>query len=227
MKQRSLIIALSILIPAFSFGQTDKDAKRWQFGVIAGPQLGFLVPNDSDAKPTKGLLAGLDAGYRFQNAVKGWSVHLQLNFTMFRSKQESGDENTEYYLKMKSKSHSLMVPFLVRYTILGGKIRPFVEAGGNWVVRTSASYKMTGQFCPEGVACTPIDNEEKIRNADVTRLGALVSAGVQIDAGKVTIPITIRAIQDIKKNEVYIDGLGEEAVFPKARMIQITAGVTF
>lgn len=121
----------------------------------------------------------------------------------------------------------MMVPFLLRYTILGGKIRPFAEVGGNWVVRTSVKYKATGLFCPDGLGCGPLNNEEKVRNADVNRIGALASAGVQIDVGKVTIPITLRAIQDIKKKEVYIDSFGAEAVVPKARLIQLTAGLVF
>ena len=226
MKKYCLIIALIAFTQAFSFGQSETDAKRWQFGVFTGPQLAFLV-TDQSGNTAKGILAGADAGYRFQNSVKGWSVHLQPNFSMLRNKQVSGDENTAYYFKMKSKSHSFMVPFLVRYTILGGKIRPFAEVGGNWVVRTSVSYKLTGRFCPDGMACDPLDNEEKIRNAEVTRIGALVSAGVQIDVGKVTIPITIRAIQDIRKKEIYIDDFGTKATSPKTRLIQLTAGIAF
>lgn len=226
MKKYCLIIALIAFTQAFSFGQSETDTKRWQFGVFTGPQLAFLVPDES-SKATKGLLAGADAGYRFQNSVKGWSVHLQPNFSMLRNKMVSGDESTVYYFTMKSKSHSIMVPFLVRYTILGGKIRPFAEVGGNWVVRTSVSYKTMGRFCPDGMPCSPLDIEDKIRNADVARMGALVSAGVQIDIGKVTIPITVRAIQDIKKQKIYIDDLGTEAAFPKTRLIQLTAGIAF
>lgn len=226
MKKYSLLIALIAFTHAFSFGQSETGAKRWIFGAFTGPQLAFLVP-DQSSKASKGILAGADVGYRFQNSAKGWSVHLQPNFSVLRNKQVLGDESTIYYFTMKSKSHSIMVPFLVRYTILDGKIRPFAEVGGNWVVRTSVSYKIKGRFCSDGMACNPLDNEDKTRNADVTRIGALVSAGVQIDVGKVTIPITIRAIQDIRKKEIYIDDFGTGATSPKTRLIQLTAGVTF
>ncbi|MGV3599714.1 MAG: outer membrane beta-barrel protein [Dyadobacter fermentans] len=227
MKRCCSILVLTALTQAFVFGQSETEAKRWHFGAFAGPQLAFSLPKQSGSKPSRGMVAGVDVGYRFQNGARGWSAHVQPNFSLLRNSTTSGDETTVQFITLESEASSVHLPFFVRYTFMDGKIRPFAEAGGNWAIRTNVSYQTTGRFCPDGAACTPIESDDKIKNAEVNRIGALISAGVQIDAGKAVIPITLRVIQDVIRREIDLEPIGGTYRNPRGRLIQLTAGITF
>jgi Outer membrane protein beta-barrel domain len=221
----TLMIMIAV-VQSSACAQSETDNRRWQFGAMLGPQVSILVPRQESTKPVFGILAGLEVGYRFQDAPKGWSVHLQPYFAGLRSTGTSGAEGTNFYLKIKSKLRSLNAPLLVRYTFTNGKIRPFAELGANVVVSGRASYKISGLMCPEGVPCEPLDNEEQSQKTGAPRVTALASAGVQVDVGKVTIPITVRLIENVKKLETYDIG-GVEYKFPKSRVVQLSVGITF
>ena len=226
MKRLFTLIMIMTMAETAAFAQSATEPQRWEFGGILGPQLSFVVPRQEGEKPVKGIVAGLNVGYRFQDAVKGLSMHLQPYFAGSRSKGTSGAENTNFYLTLKSKLRSVNAPLLVRYTFSNGKIRPFAELGAHFMVTSRASYKISGLMCPEGVPCEPISEEKRNQKTGGPHVTALASAGVQIDAGKVTIPITIRLIENLNKFETYNIG-GTDYKFPKARVLQLTAGVTF
>jgi len=226
MKKYAFIIVLFSLTQTFSFGQSATGPRHWEFGAMLGPQLSFPVPKQEGQKPMKGIVAGLDGGYRFQDAARGWSVHLQPYFAGARNKGTTGDENTNFYLKLTSKQWSVNTPLLARYTFSNGKIRPFAELGAQFMVSSRGSYKISGLMCPEGVPCESINEEQRSQKTSSPRVTALASAGVQIDAGKVTIPITVRLIENVKKLETY-NIAGVDYKFPKARVLQLTAGVVF
>lgn len=217
---------ITIMTMAGTSAMAQSAATRWQFGAMLGPQVSFAVPKQEGSKATKGIMAGVDVGYRFQEAEKGWSVHVQPYFAGARAKNTSGAENTNFYLTLKSKSWAVNAPLLIRYTFLDGKIRPFAELGAHYMVGGRFSYKVSGFMCPEGVYCEPTSEELKNQKAGGPRITALASAGVVVDAGKVSIPITIRLIENVKKLETYDIG-GVEYKFPKSRVIQVTAGVSF
>ena len=221
----TLIIMISV-VQSSACAQSVTDNRRWQLGAMLGPQVSILVPRQESSKPVFGVLAGLDLGYRFQDAAKGWSAHLQPYFAGSRSTGTSGAEGTNFYLTIKSKLRSVNAPLLVRYTFTNGKIRPFAELGANFVVSSRSSYKVSGLMCPEGVPCEPLDNEEQNQKTGASRVTALASAGVQVDVGKVTIPITVRLIENVKKLETYDIG-GVEYKFPKSRVVQLSVGMVF
>ena len=225
MKRFFTLILVIIVAQATVFGQSA-ERRRWEFGAMLGPQLSFVVPRQDGEKPLKGITAGLDVGYRFQDAVKGWSVHFQPYFSGFRGKGKSGGEDTYFYFEIKSKLRSVNAPVLFRYTFSSGKIRPFAELGAQFMVTGRVSYKISGVMCPEGLPCEPTSEEQRNQKTGGPRVTALASAGVQIDAGKITIPITIRLVENLKKLETYDIG-GVEYKFPKSRVVQLTAGVMF
>lgn len=220
------LITIMIMAETAAFAQSATGPRRWEFGALLGPQLSFSVPRQEGQKPVKGIAAGLDVGYRFQDAARGWSVHFQPYFAGFRSKGTSGDENTNFYLKMTSKLRSVNAPLLARYTFSNGRIRPFAELGAHFLVSGRSSYNISGRMCPEGLPCEPMSQEQRNQKTDSPRVTALASAGVQIDAGKVIIPITVRLIENVKKLETYNIG-GVDYKFPKSRVLQLTAGVVF
>ncbi|MCF0069430.1 PorT family protein [Dyadobacter sp. CY261] len=228
MKKYFFIIVLTAFTQAFLFGQSESDTRRWHFGAMVGPQFMTFSPKQENFKGITGIMAGLDVGYRLQNSPKGWSAHLQPYFVGFRNTQEQGEQNTNYYIKLESKTRSISLPLLVRYTILGGKIRPFAELGTSWSINSSSTFKSSGRICIDGSGCSPVTGEEKINFTDDDRLGALVGAGVQVDIGKITIPIGVRVVQNIKKRETYTDpSTGENRTISRARGIQLTAGISF
>ncbi|PSL31253.1 outer membrane beta-barrel protein [Dyadobacter jiangsuensis] len=226
MKHFFTLMMIITMAETVAFAQSSMEPRRWEFGAILGTQLSFSVPREGWAKPVKGIVTGLDVGYRFQDAAKGWSVHLQPYFAGSRSKGTSGAENTNFYLKLTSKLRSVNAPLLARYTFSDGKIRPFAELGAQFMVSSRGSYKISGLMCPEGVPCDPVSDEQSNQKTGAPRVTALASAGVVIDAGKVTIPITVRLIENVKKLETY-NIAGVDYKFPKARVLQLTAGVTF
>ncbi|WP_176885055.1 outer membrane beta-barrel protein [Dyadobacter soli] len=224
--KRLFTLIIMIIAAQTAIAQSATETRRWEFGAMLGPQVSFLVPRQDGDKPLKGVVAGLDVGYRFQDAAKGWSVHLQPYFSGFRGKGTSGVKNSNFYLEIKSKIRSFNTPLLFRYTFSNGKIRPFAELGAQCMVASRFSYKISGMNCPEGAPCEPLNEEQINQKPGGPRITALASAGVQIDVGKVTIPITIRLVENVKKQETYDFG-GVEYKVPKSRVVQLTAGVTF
>lgn len=225
MKKQYILIILIAAAKSLAFGQSANDVKRWHFGAMAGPNFTFYVPKSAGYDPVPGIVAGADVGYRLQNSLKGWSLHLQPYFQASRSSTEFGTMGSSSYSKTKSKTRTINLPLLVRYTMTGGKVRPFAELGAVWNVRNRWSFKSTvcdSAGCYDfGEGWQSVDNKDR-------KFSALASAGVQVDVGKITIPITVRVLQLLKKKETYYEPfVGTELTIPTVRTIQVTAGFEF
>ncbi len=227
MKRLSASAFLMLLLQTFTYAQTPDSFHRWQFGALGGVHFIVYSPKEPNYKAITGPMAGVDVGYNFQNSRKGWSVRLQPNFAAVRNTSKSGTYGTGYYMEFKWRTQYAEIPLLVRYTITGGKIRPFAEAGATWNAWRHSSVGGSGLDCHDG-GCYPFEIARTDANFDGNRFKALAGAGVQIDIGKVTIPITVRVLDNLKKRESLLDpSTGSEYKLPKPRTIQVTAGVTF
>jgi hypothetical protein len=227
MKKHYPLMILFVALQTYALGQDTSDGRRWHFGVMAGPNFTIFVPKTEGFEAAPGFLAGADIGYSLQNSQKGWSLHLQPNFIASRSSTEFGTKGTESFSETKSKNKTVNLPVLVRYTITGGKVRPFVEIGAVWNVWNRWSFKSRNMVCIDG-GCYDMVGDWAHGTVKDRRFSALASAGVQVDIGKVTIPITVRALQLLKKKETFYDPFsGLEYTIPTVRSIQVTAGITF
>lgn len=223
----SASVFLILLLQILAYGQSAKDTKRWHFGAFTGAQFTIYTPKDPDMKMVTGLLAGADIVYDLQNSRKGWSVHLQPNFTASRNTSKSGTYGSEYYFEFKWRTQSVNLPLLVRYTITGGKLRPFTEIGANWAVWNHWSVGGSGLSCRDG-GCYPLVSERTGAKFEGNRLSALAGAGVQVDIGKVTVPVTARVLQNLKKRESTYDPVsGTVYTAPRVWLIQVSAGIAF
>ncbi|SEJ57543.1 Outer membrane protein beta-barrel domain-containing protein [Dyadobacter sp. SG02] len=210
------------------FGQSVAEPRRWHFGAMLGPQFSWLVPKVSYGDQTGGIMAALDVSYAFQNSAKGWSLHLQPGINRFKSRQVYGKEGTDYYMKWNWKSMNINLPLLVRYTILEGKIRPFAEIGASYWVRNYWKVKGTGQTCLNG-QCSPNDFDDKGNSeAEKGKFSGLGGVGVEFDLGKVTVPVTVRWIEQLKKVERFREPtIGLDYTIPRSRGLMVSVGVTF
>lgn len=225
MKKHYILAILMATAESLAFGQSANDVRRWQFGAMAGPNFTIFVPKSAGYDAVPGFMAGVDVSYRLQNSLKGWSLHLQPYFQGSRSSTEFGTRGSSSYSKTKSKTRTMNLPLLVRYTISGGKVRPFAELGAVWNMRNRWSFKSTvcdSAGCYDfGEGWQSVDNKDR-------KFSALASAGVQVDVGKVTIPITVRVLQLLKKKETFYEPfVGRELTIPTVRTIQVTAGLEF
>lgn len=225
MKQLSFAITLIITLQTIVCGQSADTFRRWRFGAMAGPNFTIYVPKSAGYDAVPGFMTGVDIGYSLQNSYKGWSLRLQPYFQASRSSTESGTKGTATYSKSKSKTRTINLPLLVRYTITGGKVRPFAEVGTVWNARNRWYFKST--IC-DSAGCYDFGGDwQNVSNKD-RRFSALLGAGVQVDVGKVTIPITVRVLQLLKKKETFYDPFsGTELTIPTVRTIQVTAGLAF
>lgn len=225
MKRFSILIIIIAVVQTTAVAQSAKDTRRWQFGAMAGPNWTIYVPKSAGYDAMPGFLAGADIGYRFRNSPKGWSLRLQPYFLVSRSSTEIGTRESGTYSKTRSKNRTINLPLLVRYTFTGGKVRPFAEIGAVWNVRNRWLFK--GTYCNTD-ECYDIGGDwQSVENKD-RRFSALASAGVEVDIGKVTIPITVRVTQLLKKKETFYEPFsGTDITIPTTRTIQVTAGITF
>lgn len=223
MKQFSFTIALIIILQTIVCAQSTETFRRWHFGAMLGPNFTMYVPKSAGYDAVPGFMTGVDIGYSLQNSPKGWSLHLQPYFVGSRSSTEI--KGTDAYSKTKSKTRTINLPLLVRYTMTGGKVRPFAEIGAVWNAWNRWYFK--SRIC-DNAGCYDIGGDwDTVSNSD-RKFSALASAGVQVDVGKVTIPITVRVLQLLKKKETFYEPFsGTELTIPTVRTIQVTTGITF
>lgn len=227
MKRLSCSVILIFVLQTFVHGQSSDNFRRWHFGVMAGPHFITYVPKSPYFKAVTGFMAGADIGYNLQNSQKGWSLNLQPYFMANRSSSETGTKGTESYSESKSKTRTVNLPLTVRYTITGGKVRPFAEIGAVWTALNRWSFKSRSMICKDG-GCYDLIGDWAHGNVKGHRFSALAAAGVQIDVGKVTIPITVRVLQLLKKQERVFDPFsGTDYTIPTVRSMQVTAGMAF
>lgn len=228
MKRFSILIMMIAIVQTTAFAQSAKDNRRWQFGAMLGPQLSMIVPKTTESDNSLGIMAAADISYALQNSSRGWSLRLQPGINRFKTDQVNGEQGSDYYMNWKWKTTAISLPLLVRYTILDGKIRPFAEAGTSYALRTYWKVKGSGLVCSNGT-CTPNNFDDKGNNQiEKGRFSALAGVGVEFDLGKVTIPVTVRWIEQLKKVERFNDAFtGLSYTIPRSRGIMISAGITF
>jgi len=101
----------------------------------------------------------------------------------------------------------------------------FAELGFNFRIRTAFTLGGSGFIC--GVAgYTPVSSRRSIQDAaDKDKLGILAGAGVEVDAGKVTIPLTIRLVDSVIKKRYDDLTPTSPQIRPRTKLIQVTVGV--
>ncbi|MBO9617148.1 MAG: hypothetical protein J7619_30965 [Dyadobacter sp.] len=208
------------------YGQLDVPRKQWRFGLLAGRPVAGKIFEGANTESASGLVAGLDLSYDFEKVKSRASIHFQPAFVTFKMTKETGQKNSQYYIKQQWKWEAIHLPLSFRYTLPTGIVRPFLELGFNFRFRTALAVSASGTNC--GIAgCIPVSSSQSVQNiADKDKLGILAGAGVEIDAGKVTIPLTIRLVDGIAKKR-YDDPASPTTYSNlKTKLIQVTAGVT-
>ncbi|WP_353720025.1 outer membrane beta-barrel protein [Dyadobacter sp. 676] len=228
MKRYYALIILTVIAQGSAFGQLEEGFRRWRAGVMTGPHLTIQVPEIPGVDQTVGIMTAADVGYALQNSHKGWSLHFQPGVNRWKTNQVNGEQGSDYYLEWKWKSATINLPLLVRYTILQGRVRPFAEMGASYLVRNYWKVKGSGQTC-QNETCYPNEFDDKGNSSlEKGRFSALAGVGVEFGLGKITIPVTVRWNEQLKKIERFDDAFtGMQYTIPRSRTIQVAIGVTF
>nr|WP_295922140.1 hypothetical protein [uncultured Dyadobacter sp.] len=219
---------LFAMLPVLAQGQDVADRARFSFGGFGGAQLLGKIYDDNKMGGASGWTGGLDIGYSATKKKSGVSIHFQPNYSTFKKKEEDGERGSFRFTEFQWKWAAIHLPFVVRYTIGNGQVRPFAELGLNIRIRTALSYHSEGTGC--GVAgCNTVirdvDLQKTVKNDPV---GPVAAIGVEIDAGKVVIPLTVRISESFRVagyTEDRVGGISGGKI--KTKYVQVTAGVSF
>lgn len=220
-------ILILIGFSQFGHAQQASESNPWRFGVLAGRPLAGKIYDNTKMKSASGLVVGLDLGYYFEKRESGPSLHFQPSYATFKKTETDGDKSSSYYVESKWKWEAMHLPLSFRYTLPTGAVRPFVEFGLNFRFRTALFFRRSGRICGI-VSCNAVDGGQSIQNvANKDKLGILAGVGVEVDAGKVTIPLSIRLVDSFLKPKGS-DDQGSTPTYSNLRtkMIQVTAGFT-
>lgn len=226
MKTLYLFLCL-IFFHVHAEGQSDKPYRPWKFGVMVGRPVAGKIYDNNKMTWASGLAVGLDLGYHFEKKDFGPSMHFQPGFNTFKITETVGSRDNQYYVASRWKWEAIHLPVSFRYTFSAGIVKPFVEFGVNFRFRTALFFRNSGHICGV-VSCFSAGGGQSLQNvANKDKLGILAGAGVEVDAGKVTIPISIRLVDSIlqPKNN---DDQGPTPTYSNLRtkLIQVTAGFT-
>jgi outer membrane protein W len=178
-------------------GQSARPDRQWRLGVLVGRPVAGKIYDDAKMKSASGLVAGLDLGYYFEKRESGPSLHFHPSFITFKKTETDGEKTGPYYVESKWKWEAIHLPLSFRYTLPTGVVRPFVEFGLNFRFRTALFFRKSGTICGI-VSCNAVGGGQSIQNvANKDKLGILAGVGVEVDAGKVTIPLSIRLVDSI------------------------------
>ncbi|PSL31251.1 outer membrane beta-barrel protein [Dyadobacter jiangsuensis] len=220
-------IFVLVLLSHLAYAQQPSEDRQWRFGILAGSPVAGRIYEGGNTEWASGVIAGLDFSYDFEKVKSRASIHFQPAFVTFKKTEVTGEKNSQYYVESRWKWEAVHLPLFFRYTLPMGVVRPFVELGVNFRVRTAFTLCGSGSMC--GIAgCTPVSSGGSIQNVtDKDKLGVLASAGVEVDAGKFTVPLTIRLVDSIIKKKYDDLAPGTPQLSAKTKLIQVTAGITF
>lgn len=206
-------------------GQSAKPDRPWRLGVVAGRPVVGKIYDHGKMKSGSGLVAGLDLGYYFENHKSGPSLHFQPGFTTFKKTETDGEKMDSYYIESKWKWEAIHLPVSFRYTLPTGAVRPFVQFGINFRFRTALFVRRAGTICGI-VSCSAVSGGQSIQSvANKDKLGILAGVGVEVDAGKVTIPLSIQLVDSFLKPKISDDlGLTRTYSNLRTKFVQVTAG---
>jgi len=228
MKNLAILLILFSLICSDNFAQESREFKKWQLGAIAGIQpYGKLYPYN-EQKTTGGVIAGASVQYSLQGGKNGLSLLFQPHWSGFRKTYKSGNPATEFYSEMHWNVESFNFPVLVRYTVGKGIVRPFVEAGPNFRVRTELRLKENGRLCYLYGCVQGSTNQNIHPGTTQDRIGLIASVGAEVNLWKVTIPVSIRINEGIGTFETR-EPMQDAASYQdlKTKTFQIVTGITF
>ena len=165
---------------------------------------------------------GIDVSYAFNPEQSRFSIHAQPNWSTYKRMNKDHGDTDNYQWQ------SINLPFLLRYTFIIGKIRPFAEAGVNVRYRTVFKVENKGNIC-ELYGCFSGERTINIQ-PEVTQdvIGIIAGTGVEFELGRIIIPITVRINEGIGTSEM--KEMREDSYYCsdiKTRNIQITTGITF
>lgn len=225
---KHLYTIVIVMLPFIAQGQQVAGLGNFKIGAFGGTQLFGKIYDDHKMAAASGLTAGVDVGYSVSEKKSGVSIHFQPNYSTFKKREEDGDRNSHRFTELNWKWTAVNLPFMVRYTFTSGQVRPFAELGLNIRIRTGLSYHSEGYGC--GVAgCNSVirdvDLQKDVKNDPV---GPIAAIGVEVDAGKVIIPLTVRISESFRVAGYKEDRLGGTSGGNiKTKYVQITAGVSF
>ncbi|MCF0069429.1 PorT family protein [Dyadobacter sp. CY261] len=229
MRHSYMLLLALWLLPWEVYSQSPVEGRHWRFGVMAGRQFKGKIYETTKMGSARGIIGGLDVSYAFEKARSGPSIHFQPNFSTFEKTETDGAAQSMYYTESKWKWEAVTVPLLVRYTVLGGRVRPFVEAGVSWRFRTGFSVNVRRETC--GFAgCYATDTLINIQDiAKQDGFGIQAGGGLEVDVWNVTIPITIRIAESVRRYSGTYDPAVNAASYSnlKTKVVQISAGVVF
>lgn len=205
--------------------QSDAPRRQWRLGVLAGRPVAGKIYEGANIESASGVVAGTDFSYDFEKVKSRASMHFQPAFVTFKKTEVMGEKNSQYYVESQWKWEAIHLPLSFRYTLPTGRVRPFVELGFNFRLRTAFTIRGSGTIC--GIAgCTAVSSRKSIQNtAEKDKLGILAGVGVEVDAGKVMIPLNLRLVDGIQKKQYVDQALSPTYSNVKTKMIQITSGV--
>lgn len=208
-------------------GQTVEAEGPWRFGVSGGLPVVGKIYDSGKMKPASGLVIAADLGYYFEDRKSGPSLHFQPGFTTFKKTETYGKGNGRYFIESKWKWEAIHLPLSFRYTLSTGAVRPFVEFGFNFRFRTALFVRRSGTICGV-ISCNAVGGSESIQNvANKDKAGILAGVGVEIDAGKFTIPLSLQLVDSFVKPKVSGDlGLTRIPSDLRTKFVQVTAGVS-
>lgn len=100
-----------------------------------------------------------------------------------------------YLVSMTDKVKTWDLPLLVKYRFTGGRVRPFVGAGGAWSRRASKHQSVYTCMGPQG-SCQPPEYPGEIHGgftrSTLTKFGPAASAGVEFKTKYVAIAPEVR-----------------------------------
>ncbi|WP_149240234.1 outer membrane beta-barrel protein [Dyadobacter sp. 32] len=227
-KTQILFVIFYLPLCTFVSAQKKIDIKKWSYGALFGYQpYGKMFAAD-EWKTTSGIVAGLNTQYNFTENLTGLSIHFQPQFNHFQRASESGSPQSSLHIVTKWKAQSINLPFLVRYTLGKGLIRPFLEAGPNFRFRTGLGLKETGYLC--GIARCSERNVNIDLHPQTTqdRVGVIVGAGAEVNLSKIAIPISLRINEGFGtfgSKQLVMDAANYTNL--KTPTFQIISGITF
>ena len=214
-----------VILTGHAQSQTVKPERSWRFGALAGLPVAGKIYDNGKMQSASGLVVAADLGYYFEDRKSGPSLHFQPGFTTFKKTETDGEKTDSYYIESRWKWEAIHLPLSFRYTLPTGAVRPFVELGFNFRFRTALFVRRSGKIC--GItSCNAVSGGESIQNvANKDKVGILAGVGVEVDAGKITIPLSVRLVDTFLKPKVSDDlGLTRVPSNLRTKFVQVTAG---
>ena len=184
MKTKGILLIIFFLINIPLFAQDAKPFKKWRFGIIGGYQPVGVVYDYDKYSSGSGFVGGLSSQLNFTKKASGLSLLFQPHWASFKQ----GYDLPGYYQKFGPYNHtwilkSLNIPFLIRYSLGKGKIKPYLEVGLNGRFRTSLQLKEERYTCGVAGCGGGIFNNNLQSEISQDHIGVIAGIGAELNLG--------------------------------------------